>query len=73
MKKKRPPPVSEEDTALFREAMTKIGLETPQSQLITNVEKGLAFGAQIGYPLMIKARSGGGGRGITRPAHQHRS
>jgi carbamoyl-phosphate synthase large subunit len=32
-----------EDRLLFKDAMRKIGLETPQSQLVNNVEGGLAF------------------------------
>src|SRR3974390_479895 len=32
-----------EDRLLFKDAMRKIGLETPVSQLVNNVEDGLAF------------------------------
>ena len=32
-----------EDRLLFKDAMRKIGLETPQSQLVNTVEDGLAF------------------------------
>ena len=32
-----------EDRLLFKDAMRKIGLETPQSQLVNNVEDGLEF------------------------------
>src|SRR3982751_3786293 len=55
-----------EDRLLFKDAMRKIGLETPQSSLVTNVEKGLAFGAQIGYPLILRPSFtlGGSGGGI---------
>jgi carbamoyl-phosphate synthase large subunit len=40
-----------EDRLLFKDAMRKIGLETPQSQLVTDVEGGLEFAARIGYPV----------------------
>src|SRR6476469_7635982 len=39
-----------EDRLLFKDAMRKIGLETPQSQLITSIKGGLEFAQKIGYP-----------------------
>src|SRR5580692_1944347 len=42
-----------EDRLLFKDAMRKIGLETPYSQLITDVEGGLAFAAKHGYPVIL--------------------
>src|ERR1039458_1766170 len=39
-----------EDRLLFKDAMRKIGLETPTSQLVNTVEKGLKFAATVGYP-----------------------
>src|SRR5580693_4941727 len=36
-----------EDRLLFKDAMRKIGLETPQSQLITSIKGGLDFAAHI--------------------------
>src|SRR3954464_1407670 len=39
-----------EDRLLFKDAMRKIGLETPRSVLVNNIEKGLDFAARIGYP-----------------------
>ena len=40
-----------EDRLLFKDAMRKIGLETPYSQLVTDVESGLAFAAsKTGHP-----------------------
>ncbi|MFN7936921.1 MAG: carbamoyl-phosphate synthase large subunit [Bryobacteraceae bacterium] len=55
-----------EDRLLFKDAMRSIGLETPQSQLCTNVEAGLAFAARIGYPLILRPSFtlGGTGGGI---------
>src|SRR6202035_4012719 len=38
-----------EDRLLFKDAMRKIGLETPQSQLVNNIEGGLAFRQPIGF------------------------
>ncbi len=55
-----------EDRLLFKDAMRSIGLETPQSQLCTNVEAGLAFAAKYGYPLILRPSFtlGGTGGGI---------
>src|SRR6516225_2309537 len=39
-----------EDRLLFKDAMRKIGLETPQSQLVNSVRSGLEFAETIGYP-----------------------
>ncbi|MEO8372393.1 MAG: carbamoyl phosphate synthase large subunit, partial [Candidatus Solibacter sp.] len=44
-----------EDRLLFKDAMRKIGLETPQSQLVNSVEAGLEFGSRIGYPCILRA------------------
>ena len=55
-----------EDRLLFKDAMRKIGLETPQSQLVTNIEGGLEFAARIGYPCILRPSFtlGGTGGGI---------
>ncbi|MBL8234400.1 MAG: carbamoyl phosphate synthase large subunit, partial [Bryobacterales bacterium] len=55
-----------EDRLLFKDAMRSIGLETPQSQLVNNVDDGLAFAARIGYPLILRPSFtlGGTGGGI---------
>src|SRR3979490_2066332 len=55
-----------EDRLLFKDAMKKIGLDLPQSQLITTVEKGLEFAARIGYPVILRPSftMGGTGGGI---------
>src|SRR5258708_4662860 len=55
-----------EDRLLFKDAMRKIGLDLPQSQLVNSVEKGLEFAAQIGYPVILRASFtlGGTGGGI---------
>src|SRR6266496_2880598 len=44
-----------EDRLLFKDAMRKIGLETPQSQLINTITAGLAFADRIGYPCILRA------------------
>jgi len=55
-----------EDRLLFKDAMRKIGLEVPQSRLLTSVEEGLEFAARIGYPLILRPSFtlGGTGGGI---------
>ena len=55
-----------EDRLLFKDAMRKIGLETPQSQLINSVAGGLAFAERIGYPCILRPSftMGGTGGGI---------
>src|ERR1700688_1951212 len=55
-----------EDRLLFKDAMRRIGLETPESQLVNNVEDGLAFAARAGYPVILRASFtlGGTGGGI---------
>src|SRR5450756_1527617 len=55
-----------EDRLLFKDAMRKIGLETPQSQLVNSVTAGLAFAGRIGYPCILRASftMGGTGGGI---------
>jgi len=47
----------------------KIALEAgvpvlPGSEEVTSVEEAMAFASSIGYPVMVKAAAGGGGRGI---------
>ena len=55
-----------EDRLLFKDAMTKIGLDMPRSQLVNNVSDGLAFAAKIGFPAVIRPSFtlGGSGGGI---------
>src|SRR5947208_8243547 len=42
-----------EDRLLFKDAMRGIGLETPFSQLVTNLEDGLDFANRGGYPVIL--------------------
>src|SRR5579871_1748591 len=55
-----------EDRLLFKDAMRKIGLDTPQSQLVNNIEDGAAFANRIGYPVILRPSftMGGSGGGI---------
>jgi carbamoyl-phosphate synthase large subunit len=55
-----------EDRLLFKDAMRKIGLDMPQSQLCNNVEAGIAFAQRIGYPIILRPSftMGGSGGGI---------
>src|SRR5690242_14182084 len=55
-----------EDRLLFKDAMRSIGLDTPQSQLVNNVDDGVAFANRIGYPVILRPSFtlGGSGGGI---------
>ena len=55
-----------EDRLLFKDAMKKIGLETPDSKLVRDLEGGLEFVAKHGYPAILRASftMGGTGGGI---------
>ena len=59
-----------EDRLLFKDAMVKIGLDMPRSQLVRNVTDGLTFAAKIGFPVVIRPSFtlGGSGGGIGRVA-----
>ncbi|UZQ54802.1 acetyl-CoA carboxylase biotin carboxylase subunit [Trichothermofontia sichuanensis B231] len=54
------------DKSTAKETMQRVGVPTiPGSDgLITDEAEALAVAKQIGYPLMIKATAGGGGRGM---------
>jgi carbamoyl-phosphate synthase large subunit len=55
-----------EDRLLFKDAMRRIGLDMTQSQLVNNIEDGLAFAERIGYPIILRPSFtlGGTGGGI---------
>ncbi|PWT96861.1 MAG: carbamoyl phosphate synthase large subunit [Terriglobia bacterium] len=55
-----------EDRLLFKDAMRKIGLETPQSQLVNSIMDGIEFADRIGYPAILRPSFtlGGSGGGI---------
>ena len=55
-----------EDRLLFKDAMRKIGLETPHSKLVKSEAEALAFAERIGYPCILRPSFtlGGTGGGI---------
>ena len=55
-----------EDRLLFKDAMTRIGLDMPRSTLVNNVRDGIEFAAKIGFPVVIRPSFtlGGSGGGI---------
>src|SRR6266850_1341555 len=59
-----------EDRLLFKDAMRRIGLETPQSQLVNNVADGLVFAARAGYPVILRPSFTLGGTGGGIAYHQ---
>src|ERR1043165_3197531 len=59
-----------EDKAVSRALAKKAGVPTPPGSegALVNEQDALSVAKRIGYPVMIKAVAGGGGRGM-RPAH----
>ncbi len=55
-----------EDRLLFKDAMTRIGLDMPRSSLVNNLRDGMDFSAKIGFPVVIRPSFtlGGSGGGI---------
>ncbi len=55
-----------EDRLLFKDAMSKIGLDMPKSMLVNNTGSGLEFAGKIGYPVVVRPSFtlGGSGGGI---------
>jgi len=55
-----------EDRLLFKDAMTRIGLDVPKSALVNNLKDGLEFSGKIGFPVIIRPSFtlGGSGGGI---------
>lgn len=55
-----------EDREVFRQLMTKIGLEMPRSAIAHSMEEALSVQAQLGYPTIIRPSftMGGSGGGI---------
>ncbi len=53
------------DKDMARKTMRNAGVPvTPGTDVLENVEEAKRLAEEVGYPLLIKARSGGGGRGI---------
>ena len=53
-----------EDRLEFKTTMEKIGEPCAPSLVVENVEDGIEFTNKIGYPVIIKAKDGGGGKGM---------
>src|SRR4051812_48265442 len=55
-----------EDRLLFKDAMRKIGLDMPKSQLVNSIEAGVQFAEKNGYPVILRPSFtlGGTGGGI---------
>src|SRR5580698_3482474 len=55
-----------EDRLLFKDAMTRIGLDVPRSALVNNLRDGMDFCARIGFPVIIRPSFtlGGSGGGL---------
>src|SRR5277367_976 len=55
-----------EDRLLFKDAMTRIGLDVPRSALVNNLRDGTDFANKIGFPVIIwpSFTLGGSGGGI---------
>src|SRR3974390_385037 len=43
-----------EDRLLFKDAMRKIGIDLPQSQLVNSIQGGVEFAERIGYPCILR-------------------
>ena len=56
-----------EDRLLFKDAMRRIGLDVPLSKLVNNIEDGMAFAEQVGYPVVLRPSFtlGGSGGGLS--------
>ena len=52
-----------EDRLMFKDAMARIGLDTPRSSLVNNVQDGLEFADRIGYPVILRPSFTLGGTG----------
>src|SRR5512141_628672 len=55
-----------EDRLMFKDAMTRIGLDVPKSALVNNLRDGLEFSEKIGFPVVLRPSFtlGGSGGGI---------
>ena len=52
-----------EDRQAFKAAMIEIGLEVPRSRLVSDVEDGLDFASEVGYPVVLRPSFTLGGTG----------
>ena len=53
-----------EDRDLFVKKLDEINMKTPVSQAVESMEDAIAAARKIGYPVMLKASMGGGGKGM---------
>ena len=56
-----------EDRLLFKDAMRKIGLDVPLSKLVNNLQDGMDFANEVGYPVVLRPSFtlGGSGGGLS--------
>jgi carbamoyl-phosphate synthase large subunit len=52
-----------EDRLYFKDAMQKIGLDVPKSQLVNDLKSGLEFAGKIGFPVIVRPSFTLGGSG----------
>ena len=52
-----------EDRQLFREAMEKIELKVPESEVVSRIDEALELASRIGYPLILRPSFTLGGKG----------
>jgi len=53
------------DKATARKTMSEVGVPiTPGTNIISNYEEAIEFAKKVGYPIIIKATAGGGGKGM---------
>ena len=54
-----------QDKALMRERMAELGLPSPKSRVVADVEELIAFGDELGWPIIAKTTRGGyDGKGV---------
>ena len=63
-----------EDRLLFRNAMDEIGLRSPRSEVVDNVEDALSAAEELGYPVLVRPSFtlGGSGGGVANSADELR-
>ena len=63
-----------EDRLLFRNAMDEIGLRSPRSEVVNNVEDALSAAEELGYPVLVRPSFtlGGSGGGVANSADELR-